>query len=202
MSPIDSTSTIQNPPGEARFSLEQALRGREAQAREADVVLLDVPYFGLDDAMHLGQIVIARALRDEVRAIFEEILQARFPLASVIPVAAFNWSDDESMKANNSSGFNPRAIVGSTRLSHHSTGRAIDLNPALNPFIKGEMVLPPAATYDPRRAGTLTPDSVPVRAFESRGWVWGGRWMDRLDYHHFEKPLAAPLAAPGVPYRP
>lgn len=172
----------------AHLTFEQAVRGREEQAREADIVLLDVRFWSFENRERAGQVLVARDLEAEVREVFEEMLLARFPLQSVVPVAAFEWSDDASMEANNSSGFNPRPIAGGTRASHHSSGRAIDLNPALNPFIKGSLVLPPSAIYDPERAGTITPASAPVRAFEKRGWTWGGRWTTRLDYHHFEKP--------------
>ncbi|MCX6994432.1 MAG: M15 family metallopeptidase [Chlamydiae bacterium] len=27
-----------------------------------------------------------------------------------------------------------------------------------------------------------------VRAFDARGWEWGARWTDRVDYQHFQKP--------------
>lgn len=170
------------------LTLEQAVQGREQGAQEARIVLLEVRFWSFEAREQAGQILVARDLEAEVHAVFEEIRLARFPLRSVVPVVAFRWSDDDSMAANNSSGFNPRAIAGGTRPSHHSTGRAIDLNPALNPYIKDEIVLPPGAAYDPRKRGTLTPDSAPVRAFESRGWNWGGRWAAPLDYHHFEKP--------------
>ncbi len=173
---------------DAQLSLAQAVRGREQQAAEAAIVLLEVRFWSFQQRVEQGHILVARGLGSEVSELFEEILQARFPLASVVPVVAFGWSDGASMAANNSSGFNPRPIVGGSRASHHSTGRAIDLNPALNPYVKGELVLPPGAAYDPTRAGTLTPGSAPVRAFEMRGWSWGGRWASPLDYHHFEKP--------------
>ena len=32
------------------------------------------------------------------------------------------------------------------------------------------------------------PDGYVVREFEKNGWTWGGRWPDRQDYQHFEKP--------------
>jgi hypothetical protein len=167
---------------------EDAVRGREAEARAAGLSLVGVRFVDFGARERRGQILVARELEREVREVFAAVLEARFPLQSVVPVAAFGWSDDASMEANNSSGFNPRPMVGGTRPSHHSTGRAVDLNPALNPFIKGSLVLPPGAVYDPTRPGTLTPDSAPVLAFESRGWTWGGRWDSRPDYHHFEKP--------------
>lgn len=56
---------------------------------------------------------------------------------------------------------------GSKNLSTHAWGIAIDLNPVGNPF--GEV-------------GDM-PEWV-VAEFESRGWVWGGRWKKRDDQHY------------------
>ena len=131
--------------------------------------------------------VLARDLANEVAEIFREI--HGFPLAQMTPVVAFDWSDDASMQANNCSAFNFRRKVGKTALSAHALGRAVDINPRQNPYIRGAVTLPPNAVYDADASGTLLAGGVVVRAFESRGWVWGGRWTSLLDYHHFEKPL-------------
>lgn len=91
------------------------------------------------------------------------------------------------MADNNSSAFNYRTAVGKTNLSRHAFGRAIDINPVQNPYVKGGLVLPPGAVYDTGVRGTLLPDGVVVQAFEKRGWTWGGRWTTLKDWHHFEK---------------
>jgi peptidoglycan L-alanyl-D-glutamate endopeptidase CwlK len=101
----------------------------------------------------------------------------------------YGWSDDESMAANNSSGFNYRYIAGTDKLSQHAYGRAIDINPLFNPYIRGDVVDPPGGVYDPSRPGTLVAGDAIVQAFEARGWTWGGRWDTRKDWHHFEKPV-------------
>jgi hypothetical protein len=108
----------------------------------------------------------------------------------MLPVVIYDWSDDASMAANNSSAFNYRLAVGKTRLSQHSFGRAIDINPMQNPYIKGDVILPPGSVYDATVSGTLLPEGPVVTAFEKRGWVWGGRWTSLLDWHHFEKPAS------------
>jgi hypothetical protein len=103
----------------------------------------------------------------------------------------FEWDDDRSMAANNTSGFNYRPMTGdgtsATRLSPHALGRAIDINPLLNPYIKGEMIKPDGAVYDPSRPGTITADSFIVKFLKKRGWTWGGDWTSLKDYQHFEK---------------
>jgi len=154
--------------------------------------LLSIPFLGFDGETHIGQLVVHHELAREIAEVFRKILVARFPIYQMLPVVAFNWSDDASMEANNCSAFNYRVKVGKSELSAHATGQAVDINPRQNPYINGELRLPNGAIYDPNAMGTLTPDSAPVRVFESFGWTWGGRWTTLKDYHHFEKPHRAP----------
>jgi len=155
--------------------------------------LITVTYYAFDRKVHQGQLVMDADLEEDIRAVFDVALQERFPIHSVIPISDprfredGRWDDDLSMAANNTSAFNYRMITGGGRLSRHALGRAIDINPLLNPYIKGSLVLPPSATYDPGAAGTLTPDHPVVRAFLQRGWTWGGTWDVPKDYQHFEK---------------
>ena len=103
------------------------------------------------------------------------------------PVVKYDWSDYESMNADNSSAFNYRFVANTTRLSNHATGRAIDINPWQNPQIIKGVASPEGATYNPTAKGTLTENSVVVKLFKEKGWEWGGDWKTRTDYQHFEK---------------
>lgn len=157
--------------------------------------IVTVRYYGFDKAIHQGQLVVDADLAADIEKVFAVALQERFPIYSVIPIADQRfrqdgrWSDDLSMAANNTSAFNYRAITGGARLSNHATGRAIDINPVQNPYIKAGNVLPPGAIYDPAAPGTLTADHPIVQAFLRLGWQWGGHWTSLKDYQHFEKPL-------------
>lgn len=169
-------------------SREEALRGSLAPPSvQAAQALQQVRHYNFHGVEQLGQIMVHRALASEVQEIFEEIFALHFPLFSVLPAGYFGWSDDASMAANNSSAFNYRRAVGRRRLSLHAHGRAVDLNPVQNPYIKGDLVLPPGAIRDLGQAGTLLEQGGVVAAFERRGWTWGGRWTSLLDWHHFEK---------------
>ena len=116
--------------------------------------LVTVLYWGFDKKVHRGQIVIDKNLEKDIVEVFEVALKHKFPIHSVIPVAhpAFRkdhvWSDDLSMAANNTSAFNYRLVTGKKTLSNHAYGRAIDINPLQNPYIKGDVVLPPGAKYE------------------------------------------------------
>jgi len=175
------------------MTLEQSLHNSPAPPDVlASQTLLNIPFLGFDGETHIGQLVVHEELASEIVEVFRQILVARFPICQMLPIVAFNWSDDASMEANNCSAFNYRVKVGKSGLSAHATGCAVDINPRQNPYLNGELKLPVGAIYDENAMGALTPDSVPVRVFESFGWIWGGRWTALKDYHHFEKLVASP----------
>lgn len=175
----DAEATLQNPNSICPVAILQRQ------------VVVPVQYWSFDKKLHQGQLVIDGRLKGDILAVFTALLEERFPLQSVIPIAdaLFRWDDISSMSANNSSGFNYRKISGTDRLSLHALGQAIDLNPLLNPFIRGDDVQPPGAVYDQAKPGTITADSSIIGLFDTLGWEWGGRWKDRQDYQHFQKKL-------------
>jgi hypothetical protein len=175
------------------MSFEDALRQNPESPCPLDILaiqrVLTVHYYGFDGMLHKGRMVVHGNVVQEVIELFDLIRQSKFPMTSVIPICdpRFAWSDEASASADNSSGFNYRAVTGGTELSKHALGRAIDLNPRRNPYIKGELVLPQNAVYDAAAPGTLSAKSSIVGFMEKRRWTWGGRWTDLIDYQHFEK---------------
>jgi poly-gamma-glutamate synthesis protein (capsule biosynthesis protein) len=153
--------------------------------------LLRLSHHGFDNLVHTGELVVAAQVAAEVLEIFEQLFEARFPIAQMRRVDAFDGSDDASMAANNTSAFNFRRVQGTQLLSHHARGLAIDINPVQNPWVRGERVDPPAArAYLDRavlRPGMIAREGPVVNAFEARGWYWGGDFTDMRDYHHFSK---------------
>jgi D-alanyl-D-alanine carboxypeptidase len=155
----------------------------------AELRLVSVSYRGFDGRSHVGALVVHRRVAHDVVAVFRELYLAGFPVRRMTPVAAFHGSDDASMAADNTSGFNCRRAVGGPGWSEHSYGTAIDVNPVENPYVLGGRVLPPAGrAYLGRthvRRGMAVRGGVLVRAFGSVGWKWGGRWSGSPDYQHF-----------------
>jgi hypothetical protein len=158
---------------------------------------VELPYWGFDEAVHQGALIVHQDVALEVIDIFAELFEARFPMESVRIIEEFNGDDMASMQANNTSAFNCRTISGTSRLSRHSWGLAIDINPLLNPYVKGKRVSPPEGkphadpeTRDRRpQPGYVLEGELCHQSFVSRGWEWGGAWTDRKDYQHFEKHL-------------
>jgi peptidoglycan LD-endopeptidase CwlK len=171
------------------LTLDQAIAGKRLpDSVRRQLRLVSVVYLGFDGRLHRGQLVVNAKVASEVRAIFAELSTARFPIESVVPVVAYGWDDESSMRANNTSAFNYRTVAGSTTLSNHAYGLAIDLNPRLNPAVRHGKVDPPGSTYEPSARGTVVADGSAVRIFTSHGWRWGGDWRSLKDYQHFEKP--------------
>jgi peptidoglycan L-alanyl-D-glutamate endopeptidase CwlK len=175
---------------DSKMTFEEAIAGTKAPREIIDSLhLIDVRYFAFDDRLHRGQLVVHRVVEKDVIEIFNLIGQLKFPIARVFPIAKYDWSDDESMADNNTSAFNYRFVMGTERLSHHAYGRAVDINPYLNPVIdESGRIDPPGATYVPERPGTLSGSHPVVREFINRGWRWGGNFSSSVDYHHFDNP--------------
>ena len=176
---------------DSEITLEEALYGQKIPASvKSNLTLINVFYYGFDQHLHHGQLVIHKAVADDVKEIFEIIRQIHFPIEKVVPICEYKWSDDESMKDNNTSSFNHRFISGSKILSKHASGLAIDINPKQNPYIKNGITTPTGSIYEPEAKGTITADSPIVEEFKKRGWTWGGDWKSLKDYQHFQKNLS------------
>jgi hypothetical protein len=188
--------TYENPIIDSAMSYEQALEGLSVNC-PANIKnrqrLVNVKYYSFDNKIHQGQLVIDRDLADDIEFAFGEALKEKFQIFSVIPISHISfrrngsWDDNLSMEANNTSCFNYRAITGGQGLSLHATGRAVDINPLQNPYLRGNIILPVNSNYNPYIRGTLTSENIIVRSLVSRGWEWGGNWTALKDYQHLEK---------------
>ena len=174
---------------DSKMTLKEALKGTKAPKEILDEqILLDVEYFGFDNKLHRGQLVIHKAVKDDIKEAFELLKRIKFPLKKVIPIVKYKWNDNKSMADNNTSAFNYRKIANSNKLSNHSFGRAIDFNPFQNPAVYNDgKISPKGAVYDEKALGTLTPTSELTVFFKERGWRWGGDWTSLKDYQHFDK---------------
>jgi len=154
---------------------------------------VDVDYLGFDDQTHRGDLIVNQDLAEETVAIFDQLLQLRYPIEKIRALDNYPNADDElSMEDNNTSAFNCRDIPGTGRWSPHAFGRAIDLNPLLNPYVDRTGAFQPktAAAYVDRNRtdpGLLRAGDPVVRLFTDRGWHWGGDWRTPKDYQHFER---------------
>jgi peptidoglycan L-alanyl-D-glutamate endopeptidase CwlK len=175
---------------DSKMTFQEAIAGTQAPRDVIDsLCIVDVRYWAFDGTLHGGQLIVHESVKNDIVEIFAIIEEVKFPIAKVVPIVKYAWSDDQSMADNNTSAFNYRFVAGTERLSHHAHGRAVDINPFMNPVIyENGRIDPPGAQYDPRVAGTLSESHVIVREFLGRGWRWGGNFSSAIDYHHFDKP--------------
>lgn len=142
--------------------------------------------------MHRGNLVVHQDVVADVIAIFEQLQQVGYPIAKMQTVDHYPGAEDElSMEDNNTSAYNCRPLPGSNTPSLHAFGRAVDVNPLINPYIDSTGHIEPttAAPYLDRNRtdpGLLHAGDRAVRAFTDRGWRWGGDWRTPKDYQHFE----------------
>jgi hypothetical protein len=151
---------------------------------------LSVSHWGFDGLPHTGDLIVHRDAADAMVRVLHRLYDVRYPIHRMHPVDVYGGSDDRSMAADNTSGFNCRLRTGSTTVwSEHSYGKAVDVNPVENPYVTGTTVLPPAGRpYVDRRVtvpGVLHAGDPVVGAFAAVGWSWGGQWVSLKDYQHF-----------------
>lgn len=152
------------------------------------LILLDIDYISSDNKLHRGQIVVNKSVQKEVEEFFKILLEEKFPIKKMIPVVKYGWIDTKSMEDNNTSGFNYRVIAGSKKMSKHSFGMAIDVNPKWNPVVYANgNVEPPGSKRNELQPGTLTSNNPAVKYLKSKGWNWGGDYRSFKDWHHFDK---------------
>jgi peptidoglycan LD-endopeptidase CwlK len=173
---------------DSNYLLKEALSGTDIPpVIKKSLSIIDVFYYSFDSKLHRGQVVINKKLAEDIKDIFFLIKERKFPVEKVIPVFKYNWNDEASMEDNNTSAFNYRKVPGTKVLSYHAIGRAIDINPGLNPQIKNGHIFPKGSTYNENSPGAISDTSFIVKAFLLKGWRWGGNWKHLKDYQHFEK---------------
>jgi poly-gamma-glutamate synthesis protein (capsule biosynthesis protein) len=152
----------------------------------------ELAYLQLDhvtfDGTGRGELVVAAALATRTVELFRRLWELGFPIRQLRLVDDFGASDDASMSADNSSAFNFRVVAGTSVLSQHALGRAIDINPVENPWRRPDRILPAAGeAFADRRAirhGMIVRPGPVVAAFDELGWEWGGDWRHAFDEHH------------------
>lgn len=144
-----------------------------------------------------GEMVVNKAIAEDVLDIFRRLYEASYPIERVRLVDYYNAEDELSMRDNNSSSFNFRFISHTAKVSRHGLGLAVDINPYYNPYHKilpdGTVSLEPAGTeaYLDRAASfpyKIEKGDLCWRLFIEHGFEWGGEWISCKDWQHFEIP--------------
>ena len=160
-----------------------------------DLRYLHVLHMGFDGQTKEGELVVNKAIAEDVLAIFRQLYEAEYPIEKVRLVDEYDADDEASMSDNNSSAFNFRFISHTTTISKHGLGMAVDINTLYNPYVKtvnGKLSIEPAnAEAYVDRSGDfphkIDHDDLCYKLFTRYGFTWGGDWTHSKDYQHFEK---------------
>lgn len=160
-----------------------------------DLRYLHVLHMGFDGQTKEGELVVNKAIAEDVLAIFRQLYEAEYPIEKVRLVDEYDADDEASMSDNNSSAFNFRFISHTTTISKHGLGMAVDINTLYNPYVKtvnGKLSIEPAnAEAYVDRSGDfphkIDHNDLCYKLFTRYGFTWGGDWTHSKDYQHFEK---------------
>lgn len=156
-----------------------------------------VRYIDFDGLMQEGELICNKAIAQDLVEIFYELYQASYPIEKIRLIDEYNADDDLSCLDNNTSCFNYRVVGGSTNLSKHALGLAIDINPFYNPYVTYpngvERISPPGSEpYADRSLDfpyKIDENDLCYQLFAAHGFTWGGHWKTLKDYQHFQKAL-------------
>ena len=159
-----------------------------------DLRHIRVLHWDYDNEMHIGEMVCNKAIADRLVNIFRQLFNAKYPIERMLLPDVYNADDEAQMRDNNSSCFCYRNIAGSTNLSKHARGLAVDINTFYNPYHKvredGSLFIQPATagaycSRDWDFPYKIDHDDLCFKLFTEAGFEWGGDWTTRKDYQHF-----------------
>ena len=143
-----------------------------------------------------GEMIVNKKIARRTLKAFYQLYKLRYPIEKMKLVDEYEAEDEASMADNNTSAFNYRKVANSNKLSKHSLGLAIDINPRINPYITSYGIAPAnSRAYRVREISKCKGkykdymihrgDKV-YKIFKKYGFSWGGDWKHSKDYQHFE----------------
>ena len=164
--------------------------------RRADLRYLRLSHFDAEKKEHVGEMVCNKAIANDLLEIFRELYRHKYPIQRICLIDDYEAEDERSMRDNNTSCFCYRTVSGTTKLSKHATGMAVDINTLYNPYVRtgkdGRRIVEPATAteYVDRRKSfpyKIVKGDLLYRLFLQHGFTWGGSWRTMKDWQHFEK---------------
>ena len=163
-----------------------------------DLYYLNVLYNDFEAVTQTGELICNRYIAQDLVEIFEELYRSGYQFERISLIDEYNGDDTLSMEHNNTSCFNYRVVDGTTNLSKHAYGLAVDINPFYNPYVvynkdgSGETYISPKGSevYADRSIDfpyKIDENDLCYKLFTEHGFTWGGHWNSSKDYQHFQK---------------
>ncbi|MCM1261130.1 MAG: M15 family metallopeptidase [Butyrivibrio sp.] len=164
-----------------------------------DLRYLSVLHYDFNGAVQTGELICNKEIVEDLVEIFYALYLEEYQIEKIRLIDEYQGDDDASMQDNNTSCFNYRTVPGSSSLSSHAYGCAIDINPFYNPYVTtnetdGTTNVYPSNSeiYADRSAPfehKIDKDDLCYKLFIEHGFEWGGIWNSQKDYQHFEKDI-------------
>ena len=138
---------------------------------------LKVQYVDFQGQQQQGVLICNTKISKDLQEIFAELYRQKYPIERILPISEYDNDDERSMRANNTSCYCYHVVEGSSKLSKHAQGMAIDINPLYNPCVNRSK----SFKYK------ITSQDLCYRLIVQHGFRWGGNWRSLKDYQHFEK---------------
>jgi len=179
-------------------SIFHRMQGRSYKADctvpRSELRYLQLSYVDAEGQTQQGEMVCNRLIANDLLDIFRQLWKAGYRIERMQLIDDYDADDQRSMEANNTSCFNFRNISGTSTISKHGRGMAIDVNPLYNPYVRNGRVEPTsgrkwAFNRERRKDIPYKIDSSDLcyKLFRKHGFQWGGNWRNSKDYQHFEK---------------
>lgn len=157
---------------------------------------LHIRYVDFEGNTQDGEMIVNKKIARKTLKVFYELYKIKYPIEKMQLIDEYDADDEKSMADNNTSAFNYRKVANSNKLSNHSRGLAIDINPRINPYITSYGIAPAnSKVYKVREVSKCRGkyrdymihkgDKV-YKIFKKYGFSWGGDWIHSKDYQHFE----------------
>ena len=161
-----------------------------------DLRYIRVLHIDINNKTHEGEMICNKYIADTLLKIFKKLYEEKYPIERMVLVDEYDADDEKAMEDNDSSCFNFRFISHTTRISKHGLGLAVDINTLYNPYIKvvdNRTIIEPITgePYVDRNKSfiyKIEKNDLCYNLFIENGFEWGGNWIDRKDYQHFEIP--------------
>lgn len=163
-----------------------------------DLRYLGIKYYDFNGDIQSGELICNKAIAQDLVEIFYQLYLNEYQIEKVRLIDEYAGDDTASMLDNNTSCFNYRVVDGTSNLSRHAIGCAIDINPFYNPYVvfnkdgSGETYISPKGSeiYADRSQNfpyKIDENDLCYQLFKEHGFIWGGNWNSCKDYQHFQK---------------
>lgn len=193
---VDGSFTI----AEIDDDLFERIKGKSYKSNctvpRSELRYLEVLHYTPSGEVKVGELICNKSIAEDLVDIFRNLYDAKYPIERMVLIDEYDADDTESMRANNTSCFNFRKVAGQKNLSKHAYGKAIDINPLYNPYVKarkdGSLYVSPenGKAYADRSKDfpmKIDKEDLCYKEFIKHGFKWGGDWKTLKDYQHFQK---------------